>query len=115
MCLKIRCDEESGKFCKFFWELNKALFAKTRRQSSRLVFGPDQPSQLRASLLRPVGEMERAAFGRQAAVAPRRELLGAGRRAGHVVHFEAVLGAGNGALYPLLPQQHDTCGHTRTS
>jgi hypothetical protein len=61
--------------------------------------------------------MERAAFGRQTAVAPRRELLGAGGRAGHVVHFEAVLGAGDGALYPLLlllPQQHDTCGHTRT-
>jgi len=25
MCLKIRCDGEYEKFCKFFWELNKAL------------------------------------------------------------------------------------------
>jgi hypothetical protein len=25
MRLKIRCDEESEKFCKIFWELNKAL------------------------------------------------------------------------------------------
>ena len=25
MCLKIRCDGESEKFCKNFWELNKAL------------------------------------------------------------------------------------------
>ena len=25
MCLKIRCDGESEKFCKIFWELNKAL------------------------------------------------------------------------------------------
>ena len=24
MCLKIRCDGESKKFCKIFWELNKA-------------------------------------------------------------------------------------------
>jgi len=24
MCLKIRCDGESEKFCKFFWKLNKA-------------------------------------------------------------------------------------------
>jgi len=24
MCLKIRCDGESEKFCKIFWELNKA-------------------------------------------------------------------------------------------
>jgi len=28
MCLKIRCDEESEKFCKIFWELNKALLAR---------------------------------------------------------------------------------------
>ena len=26
MCLKIRCDGESEKFCKIFWKLNKALF-----------------------------------------------------------------------------------------
>jgi len=25
MCLKIRCDGESEKFCKFFWELNKPV------------------------------------------------------------------------------------------
>jgi hypothetical protein len=25
MCPKIRCDGESEKFCKFFWELNRAL------------------------------------------------------------------------------------------
>ena len=25
ICLKIRCDGESEKFCKIFWELNKAL------------------------------------------------------------------------------------------
>jgi hypothetical protein len=25
MCRKIRCDEESGNFCKNFWELNKTL------------------------------------------------------------------------------------------
>jgi len=25
MCLKIRCDGKSEKFCKIFWELNKAL------------------------------------------------------------------------------------------
>ena len=25
MCLKIRCDGESKKICKIFWELNKAL------------------------------------------------------------------------------------------
>ena len=25
MRLKIRCDGESEKFCKIFWELNKAL------------------------------------------------------------------------------------------
>ena len=25
MCLKIRCDGESEKFCKIFWKLNKAL------------------------------------------------------------------------------------------
>jgi hypothetical protein len=25
MCQKIRCDGESEKFCKFFWELNRAL------------------------------------------------------------------------------------------
>jgi hypothetical protein len=25
MCLKIRCDGESEKFCKIFWELNRAL------------------------------------------------------------------------------------------
>jgi len=24
MCLKIRCDGKSQKFCKIFWELNKA-------------------------------------------------------------------------------------------
>jgi len=24
MCLKIRCDGKSEKFCKIFWELNKA-------------------------------------------------------------------------------------------
>ena len=24
MCLKIRCDGESEKFCKIFWELNNA-------------------------------------------------------------------------------------------
>ena len=28
MRLKIRCDGESEKFCKFFWELNKALEKK---------------------------------------------------------------------------------------
>jgi len=27
MRLKIRCDEESEKFCKIFWELNKAKAA----------------------------------------------------------------------------------------
>ena len=27
MCLKIRCDGESEKFCKIFWELNKAYKA----------------------------------------------------------------------------------------
>jgi hypothetical protein len=27
MCLKIRCDGESEKFCKFFWEVNKAKAA----------------------------------------------------------------------------------------
>jgi len=26
MSLKIRCDGESEKFCKIFWELNKACF-----------------------------------------------------------------------------------------
>jgi len=26
MCLKIRCDGKSEKFCKIFWELNKALY-----------------------------------------------------------------------------------------
>jgi len=26
MRLKIRCDEESEKFCKIFWKLNKALY-----------------------------------------------------------------------------------------
>jgi hypothetical protein len=25
MCPKIRCDGESEKFCKIFWELNRAL------------------------------------------------------------------------------------------
>jgi hypothetical protein len=25
MCQKIRCDRESEKFCKIFWELNRAL------------------------------------------------------------------------------------------
>ena len=28
MCLKIRCDRESEKFCKIFWELNKARSSK---------------------------------------------------------------------------------------
>ena len=28
MCLKIRCDGESEKFCKIFWELNKACSEK---------------------------------------------------------------------------------------
>jgi hypothetical protein len=61
----------------------------------------------RANLLRAIGEVERAALGRHAAVAPGRELLGAGGWAGHVVHLEAVLGAGDGAA--LLPlQQHQT-------
>ena len=35
MCLKIRCDEESGKFCKIFWELNKA------RVTTHTVSSPD--------------------------------------------------------------------------
>ena len=26
MCLKIRCDGKSEKFCKIFWELNKAIY-----------------------------------------------------------------------------------------
>jgi len=25
MCHKTQCDEESEKFCKFFWELNKGI------------------------------------------------------------------------------------------
>lgn len=69
-------------------------------------------SELAAGLLRAIGEMERAAFGRHAAVAARREFLGAGGRAGHVVHVEAELGAGDGANYTLLPQQHHACGHS---
>jgi len=34
MCLKIRCDGESEKFCKIFWELNKAQrkFAQRARR-----------------------------------------------------------------------------------
>jgi hypothetical protein len=29
MCLKIRCDGESEKFCKIFWELNMASPGRT--------------------------------------------------------------------------------------
>jgi len=62
--------------------------------------------------------MERAAFGRprQAAVALRRELLGAGGRAGHVVHLQAVERAhdGLGAHLLLLPQQHSTFNNSFT-
>ena len=30
MCLKIRCDGESEKFCKISWELNKAQEAAAK-------------------------------------------------------------------------------------
>ena len=39
MRLKIRCDEESEKFCKIFWELNKAQ-AKARAMSHFLAIAP---------------------------------------------------------------------------
>jgi len=42
MCLKIRCDEESKKFCKTFLELNKALHVFVRAlliaSTSRLCY-----------------------------------------------------------------------------
>ena len=34
MRLKIRCDGESEKFCKIFWELNKALVPKNLQSFS---------------------------------------------------------------------------------
>ena len=38
MCLKIRCDGECEKFCKIFWEINKALekIATTTRMTVAL-------------------------------------------------------------------------------
>ena len=49
MCLKIRRDEKSEKFCKIFWELNKALILL----SSRVMDGwqPCQDSQHLISLI----------------------------------------------------------------
>jgi len=38
MCLKIWCDGESEKFCKFFWELNKALV----NSDKHLIYRPEQ-------------------------------------------------------------------------
>ena len=93
----------------------KTLFAKT---AGRHAAGCSSGGfRALAGLLRAVGEVERAAFGRHAAVAPRRELLGAGGRAGDVVHLQAVLGAGDGALHALLPlpQQQHTCRVTTTA
>jgi hypothetical protein len=34
MCLKIRCDGESEKFCKIFWKLNRALFQKENQENA---------------------------------------------------------------------------------
>jgi len=36
MHLKIRCDEESEKFCKIFWELNKAQERHPTEYGSKL-------------------------------------------------------------------------------
>ena len=41
MCLKIRCDGESEKFCKIFWELNKALL--TYRNSNTISIHNNKP------------------------------------------------------------------------
>jgi len=35
MRLKIRCDGESEKFCKIFWEVNKALMQREKRKKAK--------------------------------------------------------------------------------